>query len=180
MEMETSMLYKLTVLYMLKKVNFALANAQIVEFFTDTGYTNYFVVQQTLSSLCEVALIEEEKNQNTTSYRLTEEGDKTLKLFSQDLSSAVRGDVDQYLRKNCFNLRSEAAIQTRFFPTGDGDFMVTAQVKEADATLFEIALAVPTEDEARTACVRFRERSADLYQYLLKTLLSQHNTPTDK
>ena len=39
-------LYKLIVLYLLKKVNFPLTNAQISEFILEQGYTTYFICRK--------------------------------------------------------------------------------------------------------------------------------------
>ena len=44
-------LYKLIILYMLKKVAFPLTNAQISEFVLDQEYTTYFTLQQAISEL---------------------------------------------------------------------------------------------------------------------------------
>ena len=44
-------LYKLIILYMLKKVDFPLTNAQISEFVLDQEYTTYFTLQQAISEL---------------------------------------------------------------------------------------------------------------------------------
>lgn len=50
-------LYKLIILYMLKKVDFPLTNAQISEFVLDQEYTTYFTLQQAISELVEAGLI---------------------------------------------------------------------------------------------------------------------------
>ena len=42
-------LYKLIILYMLKKVDFPLTNAQISEFVLDQEYTTYFTLQQAIA-----------------------------------------------------------------------------------------------------------------------------------
>ena len=39
---EPETLYKLMILYMLKKVNFPMTNPQLWTFFEGNGYTNYF------------------------------------------------------------------------------------------------------------------------------------------
>ena len=44
-------LYKLIVLYMLKKVNFPLTNAQISDFILGQEYTSYFHLQQVLTEI---------------------------------------------------------------------------------------------------------------------------------
>ena len=57
MASESITLYKLMVLYMLKRVNFPLTNAQMSEFFLDKDYTDYFTFQEVLNDLLEANLI---------------------------------------------------------------------------------------------------------------------------
>ena len=62
-------LYKLIILYMLKKVDFPLTNAQITDFMLDHEYTTYFTLQQALSELLESELIRVETISHTSQYR---------------------------------------------------------------------------------------------------------------
>ena len=64
-------LYKLMILYMLRKVSFPLSNAQITEFMVGKTYTDYFHVQEAISDLVEAKLIDAEKIRNTSRYTAT-------------------------------------------------------------------------------------------------------------
>ena len=44
-------LYKLMILFLIKKVDFPLSNSQISEFILDKGYTTYFKLQQAFHEL---------------------------------------------------------------------------------------------------------------------------------
>ena len=48
---EPNMIYKISVLLLLSKVDFPLSNAQIVQFYLDKEYTDYFTIQQVISDL---------------------------------------------------------------------------------------------------------------------------------
>ena len=61
---ETFTLYKLIILYMLKKVDFPLTTSQISEFVLDKGYTSYFKLQEALSELAQSGLIRTETTHN--------------------------------------------------------------------------------------------------------------------
>ena len=52
---EASTLYKLVILYMLRKVTFPLTNAQITEFIVGKEYTDYFHVQEGSESLIDLS-----------------------------------------------------------------------------------------------------------------------------
>lgn len=61
---EPHTLYKLIILYMLKKVNFPLTNAQISNFVLDQGYTTYFTLQEIIHELLDSGLIHGETIRN--------------------------------------------------------------------------------------------------------------------
>ena len=72
---EPSTLYKLMILYMLKKVNFPLSNPQLWTFFEQKGYTNFFVFSNTVSELLEANLIKKDEVRSVQRYELTREGE---------------------------------------------------------------------------------------------------------
>ena len=71
-------LYKLIILYMLRKVNFPLTNTQITSFMLEKNYTDYFHVQEALNDLVEAKLIVVEKIRNSSQYTATVDGEQTL------------------------------------------------------------------------------------------------------
>ena len=91
--------YKLIILYMLQNSEGDLTNSQITDFILDRKYTNYFQLQQAVSELVEADLVEMSSQSNRSYYRLTSEGKNTLKYFSKELSSDIKKEVEEYLRK---------------------------------------------------------------------------------
>ena len=90
-------LYKLMILYMLKRVKFPLTNSQISEFFLSKEYTTYFTLQQALAELTDAHLIQVETTQNSTLYELTREGEDTLGFFGKKISDLIIQDMEEYL-----------------------------------------------------------------------------------
>ena len=87
---------------MLQNADDTLTNSQISEFILDRGYTNYFHLQQALSELVEAELVNKDTRSNTSHYRVTEDGRKTLSFFQQDLSSEIKQEVKEYLNSAGF------------------------------------------------------------------------------
>ena len=83
-------LYKLIILYMLRKVNFPLSNTQITDFMTEKEYTDYFHVQEAINDLVDAKLITAEKIRNMSQYTATMEGEKTLEYFSGEIAYAIK------------------------------------------------------------------------------------------
>ena len=96
---ETFTLYKLIVLYMLKKVDFPLTTSQISEFILDKGYTTYFKLQEALSDMVDSELLEVETTHNRTLYHLTENGTETIRFFTNKISSGIQKDINEFLRE---------------------------------------------------------------------------------
>ena len=164
-------LYKLMVLYMLKKVNFPLSNAQMSDFFLNKEYTNYFTFQQVLNELLESNLIRVETIRNTSRYEMTKEGDEVLYYFGNKISEAIVQDMDQFLKDNKFKLRNETGIIADYYKTSDHDFVVRCQVREGKTVLLEVYVSVPGEEQASAMCDNWKTHSQEIYAYIMKKLM---------
>ena len=82
-------LYKLMILYMLNSSNYPLTNARISEFMLQKGYATYFNLQTALSELSETGLIVSENTMNSSFFKSTEEGKRTLELLSNDINHSI-------------------------------------------------------------------------------------------
>lgn len=164
-------LYKLMNLYMLKKVNFPLTNAQLTDFFLQHEYTSYFTLQQALNELQEAGLIRSHSTHNTTQYEITKEGEDTLNFFGKNISPAIVADMDQYMKENRFRLRNEVGTQSDFYKATNQDYIVHCAVREGKTTLIDISLAVPDKDQAEAMCAKWKKSSQEIYSFVMKTLM---------
>ena len=168
---ESFTLYKLIVLYMLEQVDFPLTNGQISEFILDKGYTNYFKLQQTLSELADSHFVHEEITHNRTLYHLTDEGKETINFFSNKLSSAIKNDIDEFLRERRYELRNEVAVKADYFPNASNEFSVRCQVIENNMNLIDLTLTVPSKQEAEAIVSNWGRKNEEIYALLMKNLL---------
>ena len=164
-------LYKLMVLYMLKKVNFPLSNGQMSEFFLDKEYTNYFTFQQVLNELLDANLIRIETIRNTSRYEVSKEGEEALFYFGNKLSEAIVADLDQFLKDNKFKLRNETGIVSDYYKSTQQDYVVHCEVREGKAPLLELNISVPTEEQASVICNNWAKNSQAIYAHIIKTLI---------
>ena len=154
-------LYKLIILYMLKKVDFPLTNAQISEFVLDQEYTTYFTLQQAISELVEAGLIRMETIRNTSQYYLTEDGDMTLGYFTQKI------------QENKMALRNEVAIVADYYKNTAGEYSVHCEVKEKKGDLLDLTISVPDKEQAIAMCNHWGKRCQEIYEYVMGTLLTE-------
>ena len=71
-------LYKLMILFLIKKSGFSAEQLTDSEFILDKGYTTYFKLQQAFHELEDEDMLRTELVRNASHYFLTEEGKKRL------------------------------------------------------------------------------------------------------
>lgn len=172
MQSDASTLYKLIILYMLDKVDFPLTNAQITDFILEKDYTNYFNIQQSISELKDRNLIVSETIRNSSYFKITNAGRETIHFFDSDISEAIRKDINVFLQDNKYKLRQEVSILADYYENKKDDFIATCYVIEQGSKLVEVNLSVSTEQEARTICNNWKNKSQDVYAYLIQTLMT--------
>lgn len=164
-------LYKLIILYMLDRVDFPLTNSQLSEFILDEGYTNYFKLQQTIAELSEEGFVREESTHNRTFYHITEEGEETIHFFKNDISPAIREDIEHFLKKKQYELKNEVSIKADYYPNSSNEYSVHCQVIERGTPLIDLTVTVPTEAEAQTVANNWSGKSQEVYALIMENLL---------
>ena len=171
---EPMTLYKLMNLYMLHQVNFPLTNAQLSNFFLDREYTTYFTLQQALNELLDAGLLKKETMRNSSRYDITKEGEETLEFFGKNISPAIVSDMDEYLKQNRFRMRNEVGLISDFYKSTNQDYIVHCEVREGKAVLVNLDISVPDKEQAEIMCNHWKDRSQEIYAYVMKSLMSEH------
>ena len=171
---EPMTLYKLMNLYMLHQVNFPLTNAQLSNFFLDREYTTYFALQQALNELLDAGLVKKETMRNSSRYEITKEGEETLEFFGKNISPAIVSDMDEYLKQNRFRMRNEVGLISDFYKSTNQDYIVHCEVREGKAVLVNLDISVPDKEQAEIMCNHWKDRSQEIYAYVMKSLMSEH------
>ena len=171
---EPMTLYKLMNLYMLHQVNFPLTNAQLSNFFLDREYTTYFTLQQALNELLDAGLVKKETMRNSSRYEITKEGEETLEFFGKNISPAFVSDMDEYLKQNRFRMRNEVGLISDFYKSTNQDYIVHCEVREGKAVLVNLDISVPDKEQAEIMCNHWKDRSQEIYAYVMKSLMSEH------
>ena len=171
---EPMTLYKLMNLYMLHQVNFPLTNAQLSNFFLDREYTTYFTLQQALNELLDAGLVKKETMRNSSRYEITKEGEETLEFFGKNITPAIVSDMDEYLKQNRFRMRNEVGLISDFYKSTNQDYIVHCEVREGKAVLVNLDISVPDKEQAEIMCNHWKDRSQEIYAYVMKSLMSEH------
>lgn len=163
--------YKLTLLYMLDKVDFPLTYSQVSEFILDKGYTNYFTLQQAINELTEAEFIRVKQIRNSSHYSITDAGRETLEFFGKSIPEGIRSDIDTFLEEQHYQLRNESETIADYYQEKPDLFMVKCEVRENSHPLVEITLSVTTKDQAVAICDNWQKHNAEIYTYLIQNLM---------
>lgn len=164
-------LTKLIVLYMLSQVDFALTKAQIFDFILEKEYANYFTLQQATYELTESKFVESSSTHSSTLLKITPEGKDTLKFFRNRISEGIKEDISNYFNQNRMQIHNELSVMTNYYKTSDGDFVADLTAREKSSDLINIRINMPTEDSAEAICEHWKEKSQDIYAFILENLL---------
>lgn len=163
--------YKLTLLYMLDKVDFPLTYSQVSEFILDKGYTNYFTLQQAINELTEAEFIRVKQIRNSSHYSITNAGRETLEFFGKSIPEGIRSDIDTFLEEHHYQLRNESETIADYYQEKPDLFMVKCEVRESGHPLVGITLSVATREQAVAICDNWQKHNAEIYTYLIQNLM---------
>ena len=109
---------------------------------------------------------------NSTRYEITREGEETLEFFGKKISPAIVEDMDEYLKENRFRMRNEVGLVSDFYKSTNQDYIVHCEVREGKNVLVGIDVSVPDKEQAELMCSHWRDRSQEIYSYIMKSLMS--------
>lgn len=164
-------LTKLIVLYMLNQVDFALTKAQIFDFILEKEYSNYFTLQQATYELTESKFVESTSTHSSTLMKITPEGRDALKFFNNRMSEGIKEDINLYFSQNRMQIHNELSVMTNYYKTSEGEYIADLTAREKASDLINIKINMPTEDSAEAICNHWKEKSQDIYSFILETLL---------
>lgn len=172
MDMNASLtLYKLIVLYMLRRIEFSMTLAQISEFVLGKDYTDYFTLTSSLGELEDAGLVHTEKVRNSTFYTITPEGEETVDFFRNRISPDLRADIVGYLKVNRLRLRDETAARSDYRRLSSGEYEVRCTLREQDSEIVDLKLVLPLKEQAEEVANRWEARHEDVYAYIMQELL---------
>lgn len=171
MALEPITLYKLIVLYMLDRVDFPLSNGTITGFMLESGYTDFATTQQVIGIIQDDNLIHATSNRKNTSYTLTDQGRNMLDYFGNKISDEIKKEINDFLARNKYELKQSANVTAEEYQTSNGEYAVHCSIRENNSSLIDLTISVPDIDMAEMMCDNWRDRSQEIYEFIMKHLL---------
>ena len=163
--------YKLTILYMLDRTEGELPVPELSAFLLENGYAGFAGLMQTYSEMQESGLVLSREEGEKASLRITEIGRETLGLFSSSLSSSIKKQADQWLRKNRFRIRSEKSMTADYYRMTSGNYEVRLAVTEKQEPVIDLKMTLPDLESAQNAVRNWKQNSEKIYQCIVENLL---------
>ncbi|AST58657.1 DUF4364 family protein [Thermoanaerobacterium thermosaccharolyticum] len=160
---------KLIILYILNRIDMPITGEQINRIISDNNLMNYFYLQQYLNELEESNFIKLKENK----YVLSEFGLNALKLFFKHIQENIRKKIDEYIVINKEKFKQESQYVATYYKKSDNEFIANLQVIENDIVLIEINLNLVNAQQAKIVCDNWKQKSNDIYSYIIKALTPQ-------
>lgn len=163
---------KLKLLYIINYIGLPMTNSEITNYILEHNYMDYFTLQQILSELCMSKFIDIQSKNGNEYYKISEAGLATLEMFSDNLPSYFKTDVINNFSKTKKELKKQRELLGHYYKKSDNDFIVSFQVMENDAIIFNMSINVPSEELAKSICSKWNTNPEDIFSKILKTLTS--------
>lgn len=163
-------LYKLIVLYMLSRVDFPLTKSQISDFVLEREYTTFLTLQQVFGELIDAGLISAQSVRNRTHLLMTKDGAQTLSFFGNQISGAIKKEIEEYLKENEIELRNEVSVLADYYKSTSGEYEAHLVAKDKNIHLIDLTISVPLEETAIAICDNWQKKNQEIYQYLVSRL----------
>ncbi|MCR5520841.1 MAG: DUF4364 family protein [Lachnospiraceae bacterium] len=173
MNAETGKVIKLTILYILNRVDAPISNSQITNYMLENDFTDYFTIQQLMGELIDDGFVWSRTVRNRTFYSLSDTGKESFKALESELSQNIREDADGYIKKNAMKIREESDVGSTYVETSLGAYDVTLFIDEAGERIFQISMIVPDREKAKRMCSAWQRKSEELYPLVMEKLLSK-------
>ncbi|MBE5859463.1 MAG: DUF4364 family protein [Butyrivibrio sp.] len=164
-------LYKMIVLYMLKRSSDRLSKAQIYDFILDNEYTNFLTLQEVFGELAESELITETSEGNRTYLMMTPAGEEALGFFGNRINPAIKQQIDLYFKENGMKMIDDTSINAYYKKTAENEYTAYLSAREGGSSIIDISIPLFTEPMAESVCDNWRKKNQDIYQYIMKELM---------
>ena len=101
---------------------------------------------------------------------MTKDGAQTLSFFGNQISSAIKKEIDEYLKENDIELRNEVSVLSDYYKSTSGEYEAHLVAKDKDIHLIDLTISVPLEETAATICDNWQKKNQEIYQYLVGQL----------
>lgn len=162
---------KLLLLYIFDKIKLPISNIQITQIVLENNFINYFTLHQYISELISSNFLEYVGEASKHRLVITDRGSKVLTMFKERLPKNKIEVIDGYLQKHLEKIKKEITVTADYTIENNNSFIVNLKATENNISLIDLKLNVPTINQARAICSKWKENSAQLYNDIISLVI---------
>lgn len=166
---------KLLVLYVIKSLKHPVSNTQLTEIILENNFINYFTLQQYITELLSSEFLKYIEKNDKKLLTITTKGEKVLSFFTQRISPIKRDIIDNYISSVIDNIKKELTIYSDYTIENSDSFIVNLKALEDEMLLIDLKVSVPTKNQAKSLCSKWKENPSEIYNKLMQSLFSDEN-----
>lgn len=172
-----SMDRKLTLLFIMDKMEIPLNKYNIIDIITRNAWLNYMECLDILNQLLETNFVykiqgENPDNEDEIRYSITYQGRECLSHFYTRIKLSIREEITNFAKENGLKFKRSQEYLSEFDKCEDGSYMVKLYIKEplVNNPSLEINLKAPNKTTAISACNKWSEKAPNVFEYLYDTI----------
>lgn len=169
---------KLIILSLIYQTGLSLSTSEITDFITLNNFAEYFSVQQYIADLTASDFLEKYEENHKTFYNITEDGKKTLEMFSSQIPQYIQEVIFLHVNKNSKKIKNDREIKAEYSPENSKDFSVKCSISENNTNLLSIVVNVPSKEQAKLICDNWKNNSSYIYGSIFQAI-TQSKTETN-
>lgn len=169
---------KLTLLFIMDKMEIPLSKNNILDIITRNQWLNYMECLDILNQLLETNFVykivgTDPDNEDEIRYCITYSGRECLSHFYTRIKLSLREDITNFAKENGIKFKRSQEYLSEYNKNEDGSYKVSLKIKEPliNVPLLEINLKAPNKTTAITACNRWSEKAPNVFEYLYDTII---------
>ena len=166
---------KLSLLYILHKINLPLTNSQITELILGNDLMNFFMLQQYISELKEVEFIKEINKDNQELFVITDKGKNTLEFFINRIPKETKERIDNLIKEKKNDIIKSTQVKAYYTKNAENDFIVNLAVVEKDTQIIGLSINVANANQAKEICNNWNNQSESIYGSIIKLLTNKNS-----
>ncbi len=166
---------KLILLYILDTLDMQLSDLQLTRIILENSLMNYFYLQQFLSDLAGLKLLEKCTENGRNLYSVTHRGRETLRTLGSKIPAGTRKRMEQFLVSRKQSIRREILVTADYIPENEHKYYVSLGIHEDSFSLIEMNISVGSRKDAREICSNWKRHSKYIYAEIIDSLIKQRN-----
>ncbi len=166
---------KLILLYVLDKMEIPLTENSILEICSSqNNWVNWMDCKELLSQLIEAKFVYRPSTENDENrYNITVAGRECLSQFYTRIPISLRDKISAFAQENKMLYKRNQEYVAKSYKNVDGSYTVDFKILEPLTTdsIFTLSLKTDTRHSATTACKRWRELAANIYEYIYSKII---------